>query len=59
MINKKKRYVASFKDEISAALCYDKIALQYHGYRAKTNYDYSEEEIKQILSEKKDLNFLK
>ena len=32
---------------------YDKVALQNHGNKAKTNYDYTKEEIEKILQEPK------
>ena len=49
MVKKKKRYLGSFSNEEEAARAYDKVALQHHGIKAKTNYDYNKEEIKQIL----------
>lgn len=51
MVNKKKRYVASFSNEISAAKAYDKVALQHHGLKAKTNFFYTEDLIKNIMEE--------
>lgn len=50
MVNKKKRYVGSFSNEEEAARAYDKVALQHHGTKAKTNYDYSKEEVDAILA---------
>ncbi len=49
MVNKRKRYVGSFSNEEEAARIYDKVSLQNHGGKAKTNYFYSEEEIKNII----------
>ncbi len=51
MVNKKKRYVGSYSNEQEAARAYDKAALQNHGSKAKTNYDYTEEELKNIMKE--------
>jgi hypothetical protein len=51
MVNKKKRYVGSYSNEEEAARAYDKVALQNHGTKAKTNFDYLDEEVKKILSE--------
>ena len=49
MVKKKKRYLGSFSNEEEAARAYDKVALQHHGNKAKTNYDYTKEEIDKIL----------
>ena len=49
MVRKKKRYLGSFSSEEEAARAYDKVALQNHGNKAKTNYDYTKEEIEKIL----------
>ena len=51
MVNKKKRYVGSYSNEEEAARAYDKVALQNHGAKAKTNFDYLEEEVQKILSD--------
>lgn len=51
MVNKKKRYVGSYSNEEEAARAYDKVALQNHGTKAKTNFDYLDEEVKRILLE--------
>ena len=50
MVEKKKRYVGSFSNEEEAARAYDKVALQHHGIKAKTNFDYSKEELENILN---------
>ena len=50
MVKKKKRYLGSFSNEEKAARAYDKVALQHHGIKAKTNYDYTKEEIKKIMN---------
>ena len=50
MVNKKKRYVGSFSKEEDAAHSYDKVALQNHGSKAKTNFDYTKKEVEEILA---------
>ena len=50
MVKKKKRYLGSFSNEEEAARAYDKVALQHHGIKAKTNYDYTKEEIEEIMA---------
>ena len=49
MVNKKKRYVGSYSREEDAARAYDKVALQNHGSKAKTNFDYTKKEVEEIL----------
>ena len=49
MVKKKKRYLGSFSNEEEAARAYDKVALQHHGIKAKTNYDYTKEELEKII----------
>lgn len=51
MVNKKKRYVGSYSNEEEAARAYDKAALQNHGTKAKTNFDYADEGLKRIMAE--------
>ena len=51
MVAKKKRYVGSYSNEEEAARAYDKAALQNHGSKAKTNYDYTEAELARIIKE--------
>ena len=53
MIKKKKRYLGTFSNEEEAARAYDKVALQFHGNKAKTNYDYTQEEMDKIMKEPK------
>ena len=53
MVKKKKRYLGSFSKEEEAARAYDKVALQNHGNKAKTNYDYTKKKKKKILQEPK------
>ena len=50
MVKKKKRYLGSFSNEEEAARAYDKVALQHHGIKAKTNYDYTKEEVAAIMA---------
>ena len=50
MVNKKKRYVGSYSKEEEAAKAYDKVALQNHGSKAKTNFDYTKKEVEEILA---------
>jgi len=50
MVNKKKRYVGSYSTEEEASKAYDKVCLQNHGVKAKTNYFYKEEEIIEIMN---------
>lgn len=53
MIKQKKRYIGNFSNEEEAAREYDKIAIQFHGPKAKTNFLYNEDEIKTILNSPK------
>ena len=51
MVNKKKRYVGSYSNKEEAARAYDKVALQNYGAKAKTIFDYTEEEVQKILGD--------
>jgi hypothetical protein len=51
MVNRKKKYAGTFKSEEEAARRYDKVALQYHGTKAKTNFQYSQDEVEEILKD--------
>lgn len=51
MVNKKKRYIGTISDEHFAARTYDKAAIQNHGMRANTNFDYTKREVIAILNE--------
>lgn len=51
MVCKKKRYVGSYSNEEEAARAYDKAALQNHGNKAKTNFDYVDDDLKRIMAE--------
>lgn len=53
MIKKKKKYLGSFSSEEDAARVYDTFALLYQGNKAKTNYNYTKEEIEKIKAEYK------
>ena len=41
MVNRKKKYLGTLPTEEQAAKFYDKVAIQYQGAKAKTNYAYS------------------
>ena len=49
MVNRNKKYVGAIYDEVKAAQIYDKIAIQYQGIAAKTNFHYTKSEIIDIL----------
>ena len=51
MGNFKKMYFGAIKSEKEAALFYDKLAIVSHGIKAKTNFDYSRQDIINILNE--------
>ena len=50
MVRKKKRYLGTYSSEEEAARIYDKVSLQNHGSKSKTNYFYSPEEINNIIN---------
>ena len=50
MVNKKKRYIGSFSGEEEASRAYDRVSLQYHGNKAKTNHPYSDQETAYIIN---------
>jgi len=52
MANKEKKYIGSYTTELEAAHAYDRVALQSHGIKAKTNFDYTPQQIMQIQKEK-------
>ena len=43
MINRKKKYLGTLRTEEEAAKFYDKVAIQYQGDKAKTNYAYNKD----------------
>ena len=43
--------LGNYNTKEEAARAYDKVALQNHGAKAKTNFDYLEEEVQKILSD--------
>ena len=49
MVNRKKKYLGTLPSEEMAAKFYDKVAVQYQGVKAKTNFQYSKAQILQIL----------
>ena len=50
MINKSKSYVGSYATEELAARIYDIVSLKNHGNKAKTNFNYSKQEIKTLIT---------
>lgn len=52
MVNRKKKYLGTLPTEEQAARFYDKVAIQYQGHKAKTNYFYSKEQIISTLKMK-------
>jgi len=51
MGNFKKIYIGAIDKELEAAILYDKIAVLVHGLKAKTNFNYTKEQIRKILAE--------
>ena len=45
MVNKSKSYVGSYSSESLAARIYDIVSLKNHGIKAKTNFNYTRNEI--------------
>ena len=50
MINKSKSYVGSYATEELAARIYDIVSLKNHGNKPKTNFNYSKQEIKTLIT---------
>ncbi|TNV81846.1 hypothetical protein FGO68_gene12305 [Halteria grandinella] len=51
MGNFKKMYIGAIENEQEAAFLYDKIAILVHGLKAKTNFDYSKQQIIEFLND--------
>jgi hypothetical protein len=49
MVKKQKLYLGSFTDEKEAGKAYDMVAIKNHGLKAKTNFLYTDEEIRRLL----------
>lgn len=49
MVNRKKKYLGTLNSEELAAKFYDKVAIQYQGVKAKTNYQYNKQQIIDVL----------
>ncbi|CAI2384150.1 unnamed protein product [Moneuplotes crassus] len=49
IINKSKKYVGCYKSKLQAAAIYDKLAINFHGKKAKTNFSYTKREVLQII----------
>jgi hypothetical protein len=49
MVNSKKKYLGTLQSEELAAKFYDKVAIQYQGAKAKTNFPYNKQQVMQIL----------
>ena len=45
----KKVYIASYRSERDAAVCFDLHSLMLHSLTAKVNFDYTKEELLQLL----------
>ena len=50
MFQGQKKYFGTLKEEIEAARFYDRVSIQYHGIKAKTNFNYTKEEVMDILA---------
>lgn len=51
MIEKKKTYIGTYRDQKTAARAYDKYNILLNGIKAKTNFNYTRLEIKTIQAE--------
>eukprot|EP00343_Euplotes_focardii_P011504 CAMPEP_0205832544 /NCGR_PEP_ID=MMETSP0206-20130828/47193_1 /ASSEMBLY_ACC=CAM_ASM_000279 /TAXON_ID=36767 /ORGANISM="Euplotes focardii, Strain TN1" /LENGTH=88 /DNA_ID=CAMNT_0053138161 /DNA_START=77 /DNA_END=343 /DNA_ORIENTATION=- len=51
MIHKKKRFIGVFEDEETAAKVYDKLAIIFHGHKAKTNFNYKVTQLEEMMAE--------
>lgn len=49
MVNRKKKYLGTLNSEDLAAKFYDKVAIQYQGAKAKTNFQYNKQQIIEVL----------
>ena len=49
MVNRKKKYLGTLPTEELAARFYDKVAVQYQGAKAKTNFPYTKTQLIKIL----------
>ena len=55
MLHKSKSYVGTFSSEEVAARIYDILAIKNRGIKARTNFIYSEQQIKKILNSEIDI----
>ncbi|CAI2385545.1 unnamed protein product [Moneuplotes crassus] len=49
VIDRRKKYVGCFSSKLEAAAIYDKLAINFHGRKAKTNFSYTKQEVLQII----------
>ena len=49
--NSKKVYIGAIDDQQEAAVLYDIVSILFHGLKAKTNFDYTKEQVIDILEE--------